>query len=157
LHLIFSITFSSFPVNKFMSFTIYFNQEQLLLQMTMPFLNCFFKMTKVWQKYKFELYLDPTHSLWVDLFSFQSQLISSFYFPWYFMGLCFFYYVVICNFGFVSILNRIQSCFGYVNWNKFSNNRNEICVLVLPIFKQQKLNRTETNRFELVSVFNFKK
>jgi hypothetical protein len=31
-------------------------------------------------------------------------------------------------------LFSFQLCLGYVNWNKFLNNRNEICFLVLLVF-----------------------
>ena len=70
------------------------------------------------------------------------------------MGFCFFHYVIICDFGFACILNGIQqslacilngiqSCLGHVNWNKFLNNRNEICFWVLLVFEQQKPNRNQ--------------
>jgi hypothetical protein len=71
------------------------------------------------------------------------------------MDFCFFYYVIICNSGFACILTRIQSCLGHVNWNKFLNNRNKICFLVLLILNNR--NRTEPNWNQLVwTGFGFK-
>jgi hypothetical protein len=55
-----------------------------------------------------------------------------------------------------------QICLGHVNWNKFLNNRNEICFSVLSVFEQQKSNRTKPkpvnlNRFRFGFDFKFLK